>query len=690
MLSRWFAAAGAVALMLFGSSPALAEEGMWTFDDFPAAQVQQSLGVRVDKAWLDHVQSASVRLSSGCSGAVVSTEGLVLTNDHCLVECVRDLSSAGSDYIRDGFLTDARTEERKCPGLQAEVLIDIVDVTAQIFASSEGKFGEDYVAAREGALSGAEKAACGGDPKLRCQVISFFRGGQFKVYKYRRYADVRLVFAPEFAASFFGGDPDNFNFPRYDLDCAFLRLYDDGKPAGTPNFLAWSTEPPKAGEAVFVSGNPGTTERQLTVAQLETLRDVVIPTNELMRSELRGRLIQFSEQSPEHRRIATDHLFGQENAFKVYYGRQLALLDPAFMAARRREEAELKAKLAADPKLAAEIGDPWGEIEAVQKGYAEQYVVWRQLENGAGGGSELFRYARTLVRGALERPKPSGQRLPEFADSRLPLIEKSLFDGHAVDPDLETLYLEFWLSKTREYLGADAPVTSIVLGKESPEGLARRLVAGSKLADPAVRRALWAGGLPAIQASTDPLVQFVLRTDPLSRAARQLWEDDVQGPIDRATERIARARFAFYGPNIYPDATFSLRLSYGAVAGWSYKGDDTGPFTDFAGLYARATGADPFRLPPRWEAARARLDPATVFNFVTTNDIIGGNSGSPVVNAEGRIIGAAFDGNIHSIAGDFTYDGQLNRTVAVSTAAVTEALAKVYGRAALVKELTAQ
>jgi len=685
---KWVAAGLAALFVIVCGPAALAEEGMWTYDDFPAQQVEQRFGVRLDRPWLDHVQAASVRLSSGCSGAVVSAEGLVMTNHHCLVECVRDLSSSASDYVRDGFLTDSRADERKCPTLQAEVLIGIVDVTSQIFAASENKFGDDYVLAREGAMSGAEKSVCAGDPRLRCQVISFFRGGQFKIYKYRRYADVRLVFAPEFTASFFGGDPDNFNFPRFDLDCAFLRLYEDGKPATTPEFLVWSTASPKPGEAVFVSGNPGTTERQLTVSQLESLRDVVIPMTELQRSELRGRLIQFSEQSGEHRRIATDHLFGQENAFKIYYGRQLALVDPAFMAARRKEEADLKARLAADAKLAAQVGDPWTEIEQLQKPYADQYVVWRQLEASSGQGSELFRYARTLVRGALERPKPSAQRLPEFADSRLPLIEKSLFDGHVIDPGLETLYLEFWLSKTREYLGADSPATAMVLGRESPEDLAQRLVAGSRLADPAMRRALWAGGLPAIQTSTDPLIQYVLKTDALSRAARQLWEDDVAGPIERASERISRVRFAFYGRNIYPDATFSLRLSYGAVQGWTYKGDQTGPFTTYAGLYERATGADPFRLAPRWEQARARLDPSTVFNFVTTNDIIGGNSGSPVVNAAGQVIGAAFDGNIHSIAGDFIYDGALNRTVAVSTVSVTEALAKVYGRTALVKELT--
>ena len=291
--------------------PASAEEGMWTYDDFPSLQVEQSLGVHLDRAWLDHVQAASVRLTTGCSAAVVSADGLALSNHHCVMECAHDLSGPGSDYVRDGFLTDARSEERKCPGMQAEVLIGITDVTAQVFAASAGKFGEDYVVAREGAMSGAERALCGGDPRLRCQVISFFRGGQFKVYKYHKYTDVRLVFAPEFSASFFGGDPDNFNFPRFAFDCAFLRVYEDGKPARTPDFLTWASGAPRVGQAVFVSGNPGASERQFTVAQLESLRDVNLPITELQRSELRGRLIQFSEQSAENRRIATERREGE-------------------------------------------------------------------------------------------------------------------------------------------------------------------------------------------------------------------------------------------------------------------------------------------------------------------------------------------------------------------------------------------
>jgi hypothetical protein len=682
---RMCLAALLAALALGG--PAAADEGMWPFDEAPLARVKDSLGVTLDSRWLDHLRDASVRLTNGCSASVVSREGLVLSNQHCLVACAQQVSPPGKDFVNDGFLAETRDEERACPGVQAEILVGITDVTAAIFASSAGKVGAEYAAARESAIATAEHDACGGDVRFRCQVISFFDGGEFKVYKYRRYADVRLVFSPELSAAWFGGDPDNYNFPRYDLDCAFVRLYENGRPALTPTFLAWSNAPPTDGEPVFVSGNPAMTDRQLTVSQLVTLRDVAYPILAAQESELRGRLIELSEQGPSMRRTLSQALFEHENAYKLIAGRLAALVDPAFMAARAKEETDLKTRLAADPKFAAQIGDPWAEIDAAQKTYALQFIVWRQLEAAAGGGSELFRYARELVRGAAERVKPTAQRLPEFADSRLALDEKVLLDPKPVEPVLERLYFEFWLSKTREYLGADSPVVAQVLGRDSPEDLAQRLIAGTRLADPAFRKALWDGGMAAVAASEDPLIQFVLRTDPLSREARKVWEEEVIGPVQDAGERIARVRYNLAGPGLYPDATFSLRLSYGKVAGWTDQGQETGAFTTFAGLFQRATGAPPYRLPQRWVSGGAKLDPTTVLDFATTNDITGGSSGSPVVNSKGQIVGTAFDGNIHSIAGDFAYDGALDRTIAVSTAAISEALQRIYGDTALAREL---
>lgn len=660
---------------------------MWTYDNFPLAKVNSAYGLKLDQKWLDRVQGASVRLTTGCSASLVSKSGLVFTNHHCVVECVQDLSSDKRDFVKDGYLTATREEEKTCPGMQAEILLSITDVTKDVVGAAAGKAGQDFVRARDAAMAAAEQAACGGDGAVRCQVISLYRGGQYKLYKYRKYSDVRLVFAPEFATAFFGGDPDNFNFPRYNLDIGFVRLYENGKPAVTPQHLTWASRAPNEGEPTFVSGNPGSTNRLMTVSQLETLRDLTIPVGQLQRSELRGRLIRFSEEGPEQKRVATDPLFSVENSFKVYFGQQFALNDKAFMDAKRVQEAELKAKVAGDAKLAADIGDPWGDIAKAQQAYANNYLRYRQIEGGAGY-SKLYDYAKTLVRAAQERAKPSAERLPEYADTRLPLQEKQLLDAKPVDMALEETYLGFWLSKTREYLTTDDAAVKALLGKESPEGLAKRAVGSSKLGDPAARKALWDGGLAAIQASDDPIIQLVLRNDPAARAARKAWETEVQGPTDAAAERVARARFAAYGDAVYPDATFSLRLSYGKVAGWTYRGTSVPSMTNFAGLYERATGAEPYELAPRWIAAKDKVNPGTVYNFVTTNDIIGGNSGSPVVNAKGEVLGAAFDGNIHSLGGAFGYDGAINRTVVVATSAATEALDKVYGRTALVKELT--
>ena len=687
MKAALLAASACGALFTLSAGQAQADEGMWTFDNFPADKVQAAYGVTIDQTWLDRVQAASVRLTNGCSASVVSDQGLVLTNHHCVVSCVQDLSSAETDYVQEGFLTTGREQERTCPGQQAEILTEITDVTDTIRAAGEGLSGQAFNRARDAAVARLEQETCAGDDRYRCQVVSLYRGGQYKLYKYRRYADVRLVFAPEIATAFFGGDPDNFNFPRFNLDMAFLRLYEDGQVVETPEHLTWASRAPRAGEATFVSGNPGSTDRLLTVAQLESQRDLAIPVSQLQRAELRGRLIRFSEESAENKRIATDPLFGVENSFKVFFGRQFALNDPAFMADKRAAEADLKAKVAADPALAREIGDPWSEIEAAQAAYAETYLPYRQMEAAAGGGSSLFGYARTLVRAAQERAKPNTERLAEYSEARLPLLEKRLLDVRPIDKPLEEMFLSFWLSKTREYLTTDDPATQLLLGKDSPEALAERLVAQSNLDDPAVRQALWNGGMAAIQASDDPLIQLALRMDPMARAVRDTWETQVEAPTARAAERVAAARFAAYGDEVYPDATFTLRLSYGQVQGWTYRGRTIPATTTFSGLYERATGAEPYALAPRWVAAQDRLDPDTVFNFVTTNDIIGGNSGSPVVNAQGEVLGAAFDGNIHSLGGDYGYDGTINRTVVAATSAATEALEKVYGLTGLLDEL---
>jgi hypothetical protein len=668
-------------------TPAFADEGMWTFDNFPSRAVQQKYGITIDQAWLDRVRAGAVRLAGGCSASLVSAEGLVLTNHHCVAGCVQDLSTAERDYLKNGFFPASRAEERQCPGTQAEILTDIGEVTPRVNAATSGKAGPEFVRARDAAVAEIEKSACEGrDAINRCQVISLYDGGQYKLYTYRKYSDVRLAFAPEFAIAFFGGDPDNFNFPRYDLDFSFLRLYENGRPVSTPQHLRWNASAPREGELVFVVGNPGSTDRLFTAPQLVTLRDVMRPPLLYQLSELRGRYTRFAQESAEHARISNRSLFGVENTIKALRGAQLALTNPTLIDSKRKADAELKARVEADPRLKAEIGDPWSEIEQAQAAAAELNTAYAFLEGRAGSGSQLFRYARALVRASAERAKPNGERLREYTDARLPLLEKTLLDPQPVERDLEQLQLEFWLTKLREEMTADAPETELYLGKDSPENLSR-LLSESTLGDSEVRKRLWQGGAQAIAGSNDPMIRYVLKTDESARAVRKAYEERVDGPIDRAAERIAKARFAIYGTSVYPDATFSLRVSYGPVAGWTYRGRTVPAFTTFDGLYRRYTGHFPFDLPPRWLEAKDKVDLSTVFNISSANDIIGGNSGSPLINASGEVIGAIFDGNIHSLGGGFHYDAPLNRAVSVSTAAITEALAKVYGQGALIAEL---
>ena len=670
-----------------GAQAAHADEGMWTFDHFPASKVKARYGFAPDEAWLDQVRNSAVRLTSGCSASVVTKDGLVLTNHHCVVTCEQTMSTAEHDYVAQGFLTHARAEERLCPGMQAEILRQISDVTQQVQSAIAAGDAKDAIKSRDAATARIADEACQSDATSRCQVVSLYQGGQYKLYKYRKYSDVRLVFAPEFAVSFFGGDPDNFNFPRFCLDSAFVRLYENGQPAQTTTHLRWRRSAPAAGEPVFVAGNPGSTSRLDTRSQLEMQRDWEIPIRQLVRSELRGRLSQYSQIGAEQKRTAGDILFILENSFKAYYGQERALLDPAFFSRLVAEKNELRSRVTGNPQLAAEIGDPWKQIDAAIGSYQQIFLAHDFLEARAGSISRLFQYARSLVRGAAERARPSAERLREYADNNLPLLEKELLDPEPIYPDLERIGLTLWLLKTREYLTVDSPLVHHLLGPESPEALAERLVSGSHLADPKVREALWRGGAPAVDASDDPLIRFVRGTDAEARALRTHYEQQVEGPITRGQEKLARARFKVYGDSVYPDATFTLRLSYGSVQGWTYHGETVAAFTDFGGLYARATGSEPFRLPQRWLDAKNRIDPQTPLDVSTNNDIIGGNSGSPLIDREGRVVGAIFDGNIHSLGGDFGFDPRLNRAIAVLTTAIGPALRNVYQLPALADEL---
>ncbi|MBD3837387.1 S46 family peptidase [Brevundimonas sp.] len=678
------------AVLAVAASSARAEEGMWTFDNFPIARANQALGTNIDQAFLDRVRLSSVKFG-GCSAGVVSGQGLVMTNNHCVATCVANLSTPQVNYAETGFTPKSREEEVKCPGASAEILTDISDVTERMKKAGEGLEGQAFTQARDAEAGRIETEACGDDAKVRCQVVSLYRGGQFKLYKFRKYDDVRLAWAPEDRAATFGGDLDNFFFPRFAIDAAFIRLYEDGKPVETPTHFAWNADKPTEGEAVFVSGNPGATQRLLTMDQLATIRDVVLPLDQLIASELRGRLIRYSEEGEEQAFIAMDPIVGLENTYKRGRGRMAALIDPAFMTAKAAAEVDFMQRYAA---ANGDGPDPWGALEAIQPTARELYPAMALLEGGTGlgttsvaGGSQLFAYARTLVRAAQERAKPSDQRLPEFADSRLSGVQSRLFAERPTYPELEQIRLEWWLSKTREWLTVDNAHVATLLGKDSPEGLSARLVEGTQLADPAVRRALWDGGLAAVQASTDPMIRYALAIDADARAVRAEWEEKVQAPTDRASEQLAAARFAAYGDSVYPDATGTLRLTYGQVEGSDVPGQRFSAFTTFAGLWDRATGAAPFDVAPKLLAAKDRIDPNAVMDMAVSSDTIGGSSGSPAINARGQIIGANFDSTVLTQRNAYGYDRAVNRSVIVTTQAVTVALRDVYGMEHLVEEL---
>jgi len=666
----------------------IAAEGMWPLDNLPASRLRAEYGFTPGKDWVDHVMRASARIAGGCSASFVSRDGLVMTNHHCAAACVSQLSSAKKNFIADGFLARGRGEEVRCPEIEVNRLERISDVTGQVKGAVAGLDGEAFKLAKNAVEAKLSSACVGAERETaRCDVVDLYHGGRYHLYRYHRFQDVRLVWVPEQAIAFFGGDPDNFNFPRYDLDIAVLRVYENGKPAQVKDFFPFSKAGAEAGEMVFVSGHPGSTQRQLTISELETFRDLRLIGGLLRLAEERGILEQYSKLGPEAARIAENDLFGIENGYKAYVGELKALLDPALMKHQQKEESELRAFVASRPALRATVSGAWDAIEKAQQVYREIEAQYSAIEQARAFTGRHFGYARALVRGAEERSKPDADRLPEFSDSRLPEVEQRLFSTAPIYPEYETIRLGWSLTKMRELLGADDPFVRLVLGRKSPDQLGAELIAGTRLGDPAVRKALWTGGREAVARSDDPFIKFASAVDPAARAIRKRYEREVEAVVEKNTELIAQARFARHGTSAYPDATFTLRLSYGEVAGWSEGGRKIPPFTDFAGAFARDTGVDPFALPQSWHAAKSRLDLAQRFNFVTSNDIIGGNSGSPMINRAGEIVGLIFDGNIHSLGGTFWFDARTNRAVAVHSGAILESLNKVYGASDLAREI---
>jgi hypothetical protein len=667
------------------SLPAMANEGMWTFDNFPASAVRQSFGADITPAWLDHVRLSTLRLTN-CTASFVSREGLILTNHHCIESCLAELSSKEKSLLELGFRASARTEEQRCPAQHADVLIGTENISDTVLKADSGLSDAAANTARKKLLTSLEQAceqasAKTKSGKLECQSVRLYQGGQYFLYKYKRYSDLRLVFAPEADIASFGGDPDNFQFPRWSLDFSILRAYENNKPAQTPNFLQIDFAGPNAKQLVFVAGDPGTTARLQTRSQLEFDRDVTLPISLLRASELRGRYIQFGKNNVGDERITLAPLNILQNGIKVRRKELDALNDDALLDGKSRAEQALRATAGISGP------DPWAEIAAASSRERVLYLPYSFIENAAGFSSALFRNARVLLRAADERLKPNKDRLREFTDAELPRMQRDLYAQVPVYPEFEQMTLSFSLERMREWLGPDHPVVRNLMSKESPDALATRLIAETQLNDASFRKRLWQGGKTAVDASHDPMIALARFIDPDARALRRQFEDEVEAPIATAAEKIAAARFKAYGTNTYPDATFSPRLNYGTVEGWVENGASVPPFTYLERAFERATGAAPFKIPDSWMRVKAQLDMNTPFCISTSNDIVGGNSGSPLIDVDGKIVGLMFDGNIHSIAGRYWFNPENNRAIAVHPAIIREALDKVYGARELLTEL---
>jgi hypothetical protein len=608
-----------------------------------------------------------------------------MTNHHCVVGCVEQISTPEQNLEENGYSAKTPAEEKKCPDFELDQLVEIRDVSKDVQGAMAGKTGDEAnkaLHAKEAEL----QQSCGSDRSVRCDVVSLYHGGVYDLYRYKRYNDVRLVFAPEFSVAQFGGDPDNFNFPRFDYDIGVLRAYEGDKPAITKDYLHWSANGTKDGDLVFVSGNPGGTFRELTEAQLAFERDVLYPNRIPEISERRGELEAFIARGPQQAREASDDLFFLENGFKVYFGRQQALLDPQFFGTKVKEEQHLRAAAAADAKLAAYL-PAWDEIAQVQQ-VRSQLFVRNSLLNGSTFRSGLLGDAVTLVRAASERTKPNRERLPGYTDQALVNVQQQLSAAAPVYKDLEELSLTLSFTVIRRDLGTDDAFVRKMLGKDSPEQLAHKLVSGTHLEDPKVREELYKGGQSAIDASTDPMIRFAASLNDELLAVRKNYEARVDAPTRAAAEKIAKARFAVYGTSVDPDATFTLRLSYGTVKGFEdAEGKFVAPYTNIGGLFERATGADPYKLPESWLKTKSSLNLSVPMNLSTTNDTTGGNSGSPLIDKDANVVGLLFDGNIFSLGGDYGYDAAKNRSVCVDSRALLEGMRRVYHLDRIVDEI---
>jgi peptidase S46-like protein len=692
MQIRKFLCALILSAFTFQTIPVFAavDEGMWPFNNVPRADIKRKYGFEVTDDWLREVQLSSVRFNNGGSGSFVSPNGLVLTNYHIVEDIVSELSTPEKDYAKEGFVARTQSDELKAPSLELNVLESIEDVTDRVSAAvKDGMSAPEANAARRAAI-GAIESESSKATGLRSDVVTLYQGGQYNLYRYKKYTDVRLVFVPEFQAAFFGGDPDNFNFPRFNIDMALVRVYENDQPVKAEHYFKWSRAGAKAGDLVFVTGHPGNTSRLNTVAHLESLRDVSIPLILRMLEMRRDMLKSYMAQGEEQTRRAQSELNSIENAIKVYKGQLAGLQDKRLMAKKLKAEQALRAAIKADPKKQQEYGDAWDAIAKGHKALAE-YAKDRRVTDLAGGfNTQLFGIARLLVRLAEENEKPNAERLPEFQDARRATLEAALYAPITLYEDFEKLKLANSLEFMQSVYGPDHPIVKKALKGKTPEARAAELIDGTKLKDVEFRKQLAAGGKKGIDESTDPMIELARSIDPEARAARKRYEDEVLSVERSSYAKIARALFEQEGTKLYPDATFTLRLSYGAVKGYMENGKFVTPFTTLGGLYARAAKFKykfPYVLPPRWMEKKSAVNARTPFNFVSTNDIIGGNSGSPTINKNRELVGLIFDGNMQSLVGNFDYDESVNRSISVDVRAMWEVLRKVFDAHEVVDEL---
>lgn len=684
-----------VAALFWGVSGVIpADEGMWVFDNLPLKQLKEKYGFMPSNAWIEQLRGSAVRFNNGGSGSFVSADGLVMTNHHVGADTLQKLSTKEKDFYKNGFLAKSHAEELKAPDLELNVLVNIKDVTDEVMSAVKPESSDaDANIAKRSRMSEIEKQATT-ENGLRNDVVTLYQGGRYALYTYKKYTDVRLVFAPEFDIAFFGGDPDNFEYPRFCLDVCFFRVYENDKPAQPKHFLKWNTAGINDGDLTFVAGHPGRTSRLFTVDHLKYLRDTSLPFILDFLKDREEFLLEYGQKNAEAGRQSKEDLFSYQNSLKARTGGYNGLKNPAFMAAKEKAEQQFKAAIDANPAMKSAYGDAWPKIAEAEKKAAQTLVQYNFVERGLGLESHLFNLAKTLVRHATETRKPNSDRLREFRDSALDSLKHDLFSDAPIYLEYETAKLAHALAYWQSKVGPDDATLKIALAGKSPADRARELVGGTKLVDVEVRKKFAEMSPEEIAKSTDPMIQVALAIDEAARAVRIDREDHVEAIETANYGRIAKAIFEQKGDSVYPDATFTLRLAYGTVKGYTETdGRNIPPFTTMGGTFAHEQAheaKEPYVIPKSWHDAKisGQLKLQTRYNFISTADIIGGNSGSPVVDKENRVVGLIFDGNIHSLILDYGYDDTLARAVSVDARAIIEALRSIYNAGFLADELT--